>query len=319
MMVTDCSTVHPWFMISAMKGMRRNMATGLIFNIQRYSLQDGPGIRSTVFLKGCPLSCRWCHNPEGISSRPEILFTRLRCIRCGLCVEACPKGAPETGLLERCSVCGRCVSACPTGARELAGQETTVPALLAEVSKDRVFYEESQGGVTFSGGEPLLQTEFLLECLRACREQGLHTAVDTCGYGPAEKLLALAAVTDLFLYDLKILDDSLHRQYTGVSVVPIQENLRALSRAHDNIWIRLPIIPGFNDAPEQVAAMGRFIVSLGVVRRVNLLPYHAMAAGKFARMGREFLMNGTPAPTAGQIEQAAAPLRALGLPVVTGG
>lgn len=295
------------------------MTTGLIFNIQRYCLHDGPGIRSTLFLKGCPLSCWWCHNPESMSPRPEILLSEHRCIRCGLCVEACPKGTGENRLPATCTVCGRCVSACPTGARELVGREISVPDMLAEVLKDRIFYEESGGGVTFSGGEPLLQADFLLECLRACRENGLHTAVDTCGYGPREKLLALAAQTNLFLYDIKVMDSELHTRYTGTSNTGILENLQALTQVHKNIWIRIPVIPGFNDAPEQMAAAGRFIASLDGISQVNLLAYHATAAGKFARLGREFRMNDTAAPTAEQIEQAAAPLRALGLNVVTGG
>lgn len=199
------------------------MSSGLVFNIQKYSIQDGPGIRTTVFLKGCPLRCWWCHNPESLSPKPEIVILEARCRLCGECLQVCPNDAifAENGGfrydVEACALCGTCVEACPSGARQMVGTRMTVPEVMAEISKDRIFYDDSRGGVTFSGGEPLMQPRFLRDLLAACRAQSIHTTVDTCGFGTREYLLSIAPLTDLFLYDLKAIDEAKHLQYTGVS------------------------------------------------------------------------------------------------------
>jgi pyruvate formate lyase activating enzyme len=309
--------------------------TGWISNVQRFSVHDGPGIRTTVFLKGCPLRCAWCHNPETISPRPEILLVERRCIRCGACVTACPNERPVGGFpgaipglpaplpddasaREACEVCGACVTACPVAARERVGRELTVAALLAEARADEVFFAASGGGVTFSGGEPLAQFAFLRAALAACREAGLRTAVDTCGFAPREQVAEMAAGTDLVLYDVKCLDPERHRAYCGVSNEGILDNLRWLGRHHEAVWLRVPVIPGVNDAPAELRALAELAASLPGVRQVNLLPYHATGAAKAARVGRPPSPRFTP-PSPAQLRAALKPFQALGVPARVGG
>ncbi len=267
------------------------MESGLVFNTQRYSIHDGPGIRTTVFLKGCPLRCLWCHNPEGIYPEREVVFIGNRCIHCGECRRVCPQikmSGNGSALDQRahCVRCGECVKVCPTEARQLVGRQMNVQEVMTEVLLDRVFYEESAGGVTFSGGEPFMQPRFLRSLLEACRAEGIHTAVDTSGYVSKEDLLSAAPLVDLFLFDLKAIDNVRHRQWTGVSNAVILQNLLALGNIHRNIWIRMPFVPGFNDEPEQVEAIARFVASVPGVRQVNLLPYHGTAAHKWKSLGK---------------------------------
>lgn len=301
------------------------MQTGLVFNIQKYSVQDGPGIRTTVFLKGCPLGCAWCHNPEGISTEPEIIVIKNRCTACGECQKVCPLVLPagrpgvESTRHSECLLCEACVKACPTGARQIIGQSMTVAEVWAEIVKDRLFYEESGGGVTCSGGEPLLQPGFVMELFGVCRQHGFHTAVDTCGYGKQEDLLALASLTDLFLYDLKFVDDTRHRRYCGVSNISILENLKALDQAHSNLWIRIPLIPGLTESEDNLAALAGFIASLHSVRQINLLPYHASARHKFQRLGKPYLLEDLEPLRPDAAEKAAQKFLAFGLPVKIGG
>jgi pyruvate formate lyase activating enzyme len=296
---------------------------GLVFNIQKYSVHDGPGIRTTVFLKGCPLACEWCHNPEGISPRPEMRVNGARCIRCGHCQEVCPEarggGMHPVAPGEDCHVCGACAEACPTGARQMAGREMMVAEVMAEIGKDRIFYEESGGGVTFSGGEPLLQAEFLLALLAACRDRGIHTAVDTCGFVPRRDLLAAARMTDLFLYDLKFMDESRHRRHTGVSNAPILRNLQALGQAQADIWVRVPVIPDINDDEENMAASARFAAGIPGVRQVYLLPYHPTGTGKLASLGKTSALPHLVPPAPPRLEQIAGLFRAQGLVARVGG
>ena len=264
---------------------------GRVFNLQRCSVHDGPGIRTTVFLKGCPLSCSWCHNPEGIHGAPDLMINADRCLNCGACSDACsfdeggavPAGKPWDR--SRCICCGSCVEACPTDARALAGTDYEVSDLVDVLERDRVFFDASGGGVTFSGGEPLAQPEFLVECLRECRRRGLATAVDTCGLAPRETLLGVAKLTDLVLYDLKHMDPGRHRAETGADNRKILENLRALSGSQADVWIRFPLIPGFNDDPENVEATGAFLADLPRRHRLFVLPYHGIADGKRSKLG----------------------------------
>jgi len=298
--------------------------TGLIFNIQRYSIHDGPGIRTTVFLKGCPLSCSWCHNPEGLLAEPEILVVAERCVGCGECSKVCPSppvvGPQGEAIADRreCIRCGRCVLACTAGARRLVGEEIGVEDLLAEVERDRPFYDETGGGVTFSGGEPLAQDDFLLACLAASRERGLHTAVDTSGCAERDIIIEVAKLTDLFLYDLKIMDEERHRELTGGALGPIVENLRALDAGGAAIWVRFPVIPGVTDDRENLDALGRLVSSLANNRTVHLLPFHRTASDKYARLERPWSHAGLAlSPEA--LDAAAAVLAGHGLNVSVGG
>lgn len=301
------------------------MLTGLVFNVQRYSIHDGPGIRTTVFLKGCPLCCAWCHNPEGMSPRPEIVVVESRCTGCGECRRACPFGVAREGQgalptrSEQCLLCGVCVEACPTGARQMIGRTMAVPEVLQEILKDRVFYESSGGGVTFSGGEPLLQPHFLCALLEACRAHGLHTVLDTTGFGCTEHLLAAAALSDLVLYDLKAFDDTRHRRLTGVSSLGIRENLEALDRAHRNVWIRLPVVPGFNDNLGELNRIAGFVAGLRSVTLVNLLPFHRTALHKWKRLGLAHSLDGVQAPSAEFMQQAIETFTRMGLKTKAGG
>ena len=304
---------------------QKAMESGLIMNIQKYSIHDGPGIRTTVFLKGCPLSCLWCHNPEGLSSQPQIVVFEGRCISCGSCRKVCPTGAVLTNVSQIdngkmvCTLCGACVAACPSDARQIIGKRMTVIEVVTEVLKDRLFYDESGGGVTFSGGEPLAQTNFLKELLASCRARGVHTAVDTCGYASREDLLSVAPLTDLFLYDLKIINDKKHRQYTGVCNVSIIENLKALGAVHNNIWIRMPIIPGVNDDDENLEATAKYAASIPAVRQVNLLPYHKTAIFKFKRLRKTYLLENVPDPSPENLEKVRQKFCTLGVIARIGG
>ena len=297
------------------------MSAGFIFNIQRYSLQDGPGIRTTVFLKGCPLRCVWCHNPEGIFPATEVATFETRCQACGECAEACPKALPHTSSDhgDLCDLCGACVEACPTGARHLVGRTITVADTLREILKDRVFYDDSRGGVTFSGGEPMAQFEFLRDILEQCRRHGIHATVDTTGFCLRDDLLAVAQLTDLFLYDIKVLDEARHLKYIGIPNGLILDNLRALSQAHRNIWIRMPIVPGLNDDQETIAATARFVQRLPGVTLVNLLPYHQTGIMKFKRLGKLCQLEGASSPSIADMEKLSQIFTSHGLTVRIGG
>ncbi len=295
------------------------METGLVFNIQKYSIQDGPGIRTTVFLKGCPLCCHWCHNPEGQSAQPEIMVMESRCIGCGECRKACAFAeslggeGPLPPRVDGCDMCGECIEACPTDARIVVGKEMTTSQVMAEILQDGIFYDESYGGVTFSGGEPLTQPAFLLELLEACRGHGIRTAVDTCGFACTNVMLAVSRLTDLILFDLKLMDDVKHRKYTGVSNAPILANLRALDQIHDNIWVRIPLIPGVNDDQENLDATARFAASISGITRVDVLPYHKIGVQKFRRLGLVAPLESLEPPTPAQVESAVERFLACGL------
>ncbi len=300
------------------------MIKGTIFNLQRFAVHDGPGIRTTVFLKGCPLNCVWCHNPESQNPKPELVLRENRCLRCGACIEVCERHAiswqADHIVTDRvkCDDCGACVTRCVAQARELAGQEMTVAQVLAEVERDLAFYDESGGGVTFSGGEPLLQRGFLLELLCACKEKEIHTTVDTCGYVTWHTFDTIRPYVDLFLYDLKLMDKARHEKYTGVSNRLILENLRALTGRGHQVIVRVPVIPGITDDDENIHQIGRFAASLPVLR-LDLLPYHNIAAGKYGRLNRDYALTEVQPPTVAHMEQIAETLRGLGLSVKIGG
>ncbi len=305
--------------------------SALVFNIQRFSVHDGPGIRTTVFLKGCPLNCWWCHNPESQETKPAISLLPDRCIDCGACLDACPNdiAGPLVGQAQspnngsrRCLRCGACAESCPSGARTTIGTAYTVDELMKELDKDQIFYDESEGGVTFSGGEPLgpkSKTSFLLACLAACRERGYHTAVDTCGHVPRENLLAAASLVDLFLYDLKLMDNELHRRYTGVGNRLILENLKALSTTGAKVWIRVPLIPGINDDTENIEATAAFLSSFQVPYPVCLLPYHKVGGDKYRRLGKTYPLSEIDPPAVDHTSGIADCFRAKGLEVKIGG
>jgi pyruvate formate lyase activating enzyme len=297
---------------------------GTVLRIERFAIHDGPGIRTTVFLKGCSLRCAWCHSPESQSLQPEFMPLPDRCIHCLACTNACPfHAAPPAsadGLLApaECTTCGACAEACPTGARELVGRTMSVDALMAEIERDRIFYDESGGGVTFSGGEPLMQPLFLANMARSCHAAGIHVAIETCGHVDTRALVDVARDTDLFLFDLKLMDDGRHREYTGASNVLILHNLERLAAAGADIRVRFPLIPGVNDDDGNVRAVGALLASLGLTR-IDVLPYHRAGTAKYDRLHRPYRLPDTEPPTADRQIHVVRVLESCGLIVQPGG
>jgi pyruvate formate lyase activating enzyme len=302
-----------------------NLNYGKILNIQKYSIHDGPGIRTTVFFKGCPLKCIWCHNPESQSFDNELLLYNKRCIGCKDCVETCKYGAIgfENGGIkfnrDKCISCGSCTEKCYAKARELAGKAMTAEEVIDQIKKDSIFYDESGGGVTFSGGEPLSQPDFLLELLEQCKKNEYHTAIDTCGYGATEIVTAASRMADLFLYDLKSMDDEKHVRYTGVSNKLILENLNAISRLGSRIFIRIPLMPGINDDKVNIKATAEVIKNTSGIDQVNILPYHNIASDKYTRLGRQNGSVDIPVPSEEHIESIKKEFLDCGIKVKIGG
>lgn len=299
--------------------------TGLVFDIKRYAIHDGPGIRTTVFFKGCPLKCRWCHNPESRQSAPQPALRINRCIRCGQCVQLCRRnavsldgGLPNTDPA-RCTLCGECIEPCPGGAREIIGARATAGQVMAEIEKDVIFYDESGGGATFSGGEPLAQPEFLLSLLSQCRVGGIHTAVDTCCYAQADVVDAVAEKADLFLCDIKHMNSEKHRQFTGVENALILDNIKRLCQTGSRVIIRIPIIPGFNDDAENIAATGGFAASLPGVERIDILPYNRGGNEKARRFGTTIDLMQAEMPSDQKMNSIADHLGSYGFRVKIGG
>ncbi len=288
----------------------------------RFATHDGPGIRTTVFLKGCPLACTWCHNPESQSFRPDILYFADRCRHCGECIAACPEHAIEerdgklrTG--DTCKRCGHCLEFCMAEARQIAGRPCTVEELLREVERDLIFFEESGGGVTLSGGEPLSRPQFVSAFLRGCRDRGIPTAIETCGFAHPDVFLEVASLAGLVLFDLKLVDPEKHRRYTGVANSGILRNLEALARLRHPMKVRIPVVPGINDSADDAGAFARCLAPLGVP--VELLPYHAIGAEKYRRLNRIYRLNGTPEPAPADLARFRNRLMFAGVNVEAGG
>jgi pyruvate formate lyase activating enzyme len=297
---------------------------GIIFNLQKYSIHDGPGIRTTVFFKGCPLNCVWCHNPESQHIRRELMFWEDRCTLCGNCKKACNSDAieyKESSIIyhkDKCVLCGSCTEFCPRNALELSGKDITKTSLMKEIEKDLVFYEESGGGVTFSGGEPLMQIDFLEGILTACNKKGIHTTLDTTLFSTWGNLLRIAPFVDLFLIDLKHMDSKKHKELTGVPNESILENIRGLSALKKNIYIRIPIIPGINDDEKNLKETAEFILELNIIQ-VNILPYHKIGTGKYNRLHREYKLSGLEEPSKEHMQGISELLEQQGLKVKIGG
>ena len=265
----------------------------VIFDIQKFSLHDGPGIRTTVFFKGCPLRCLWCHNPESWKHTPQIFCTPSKCIGCGKCAAVCGnechKFGPNGHIFERdnCSVCGKCTEACPAECLELCGRAYSVEEVIAEVLKDRIFYENSGGGMTLSGGEPMMQFDFALELSRKAREAGLHIAMETCGFAPQENFEAILPYIDLFLFDIKSTDPEKHRRFTGQDFSLIHENLRMIDRCGKKFRLRCPLIPGMNDSEKELSGIAALANTLDNVQGIDIEPYHPLGVSKAERLGEK--------------------------------
>lgn len=269
-------------------------ARGLIFDIKHFSLHDGPGIRTTIFFKGCPLKCKWCHSPESQSYDKEIIFNEQLCIGCGSCVETCPTGAHLTpGRINHslCRLCLNCVEECYSGALEAVGYVATVESVLFEIEKDGLLYETSNGGVTISGGEPVSQPEFCMQLLTALKKKLIHTALDTCGYTNWDIMKKITPQVDLFLYDLKHMDPRTHTQLTGHSNRQILSNLKKLDEGGASLRIRVPLIPGINDSINNLREMTKFLCRIKNLDGVDLLPYHKIGVPKYSALGRDYLLN----------------------------
>ena len=268
------------------------MSEGWVYDIQRFSLHDGPGIRTTVFLKGCFLRCAWCHNPESQFSLPEVAEFKDRCIGCGQCIEVCPEKAitEKKWFINRaiCTRCGKCAEVCPSRARKIIGKKMTAEDVLREVRKDKLFYKNSGGGITLSGGEPLMQPLFSQKLLRMCKKENIHTAVETCGYANGSGFNKILPFTDLVFYDIKHINPLKHKEFTGKTNELILGNLKKMVEEKADIVIRIPLIPGYNDAKEDITAVAEFLRGLKYTKRIELLSYHRLGEAKYDRIGREY-------------------------------
>lgn len=277
--------------------------TGNVFSVERYAIHDGPGIRTQVFFKGCPLRCLWCSNPEGMSFKPSLMYTRILCIHCGSCVETCGNNVlsmTEQGLeidRDKCSLCGDCVDVCHAEALEINSYRMTAGAIVGEVERDKIFYELSgNGGITLTGGEPLAQPAFALELLRLCRERGIHTAIETCGYCRFEALEQAIPYLDFIYFDIKHMNADAHKTYTGANNELILANLTKLQSYDVDIWVRVPVIPTLNDSIENLEAIASLVKELPRVKSVELLPYHRLGVNKYKKLGLKYPLDDIPSP-----------------------
>jgi glycyl-radical enzyme activating protein len=289
-----------------------------IFDIQRFSVQDGPGIRTTVFFKGCPLKCLWCSNPESQSPTPQLLYFETRCTHCYQCTDKCPSGAISkagdgTLTLDRqaCTACGTCVEECLAEARSISGRQATVEEVCLLVEKDMSYYRNSGGGVTVSGGEPTSQPESLVELLAKCRDMGIHTCLDTCGFAEWDILKEVIKHVDLVLMDNKHMKAETHKKLTGVSNELILENTARVAAQGVPTIIRIPLIPGLNDSDENMNQLGRFMKTCGL-SRVDLLPYHRFSLSKYQALNKEYSLGELPSPDEAEVRRVASTLEAQG-------
>lgn len=298
---------------------------GLVYNIQRYSIHDGPGIRTIVFLKGCPLRCIWCCNPESQFTSQEVIFNPMKCIGCGRCLEVCPTGTAELYLKEDyfgakrlCNNCGKCVEVCPSSARELIGNYMSLDEIMKEIENDIPFYRNSGGGVTLSGGEPLIQASFVSLLLKKCQEKGINTAVETAGYVKWENFKKVIQYVDIWLYDIKHLNNKKHKELTGVGNELILENISKIAALKKEIIIRVPIISDCQDSLEEVESIAEFARSLKI-KEVHLLPYHRLGESKYSQLGRNYKLKGITPPTESSIFRLKEIVELYNLKVYVGG
>lgn len=284
------------------------MSTGLIFDIKKYAINDGPGIRLTVFFKGCNLSCEWCHNPESMSPKVQKMYNASKCIGAVKCIEHCPNDAlklTSVGIVtdyNSCNLCGKCAAVCPTKAFELLGSNIPISDLMKEIDNEAVFFDQSGGGVTFSGGEPLMHADYLLEALKACGKRYYHRVVDTTAFASKETVLAIAEHTELFLIDLKVMDAKKHKEFTGVSNEKILANIQELAKTNCDIIFRMPLIKGVNASEENIIKTAEFMNSLeGDKSVINLLPYHSVAENKHIKLGAPNDFKSFEAPSENEI------------------
>lgn len=299
-------------------------AKGVIFDIQRFSVHDGPGIRTLVFLKGCPLRCQWCSNPESQQRKQEIMFIARNCIDCKKCLTVCPADAIDFGLpsrirQEKCTLCGKCIEVCYAEALNIAGQEKTVEMVLNELKKDNIYYRNSGGGITFSGGEPLFQQVFFEQLLIGCKSNGWHTTIETTGFTTEKVLKRVLPLVDLVLMDIKHMNDQKHKVYIGKSNKTALKNARIIAESGVPVIIRIPVIPEFNDDQINIRATADFVRSLGSIKELQLLPYHRLGQNKYEYLGRDYPLKEIKPPSRSHINRLKEVVEACGLHCSIGG